>query len=274
MKVVKLTESDLDRIVERVLNEQSQEVTNFDKDYDYKKEGDNFFFKLKVSPVSEKAKNFKSQGKFLNWTKATGAGLEAIKTKVFKETPKQTTTTTTEKPSSIETSTPNENISKEGRNNPLWINLVSKLKSLSYPPKVVTFESRVKPGIPSQSLNWGTAVEQYYKDKSGNYAFNITATDSTQPIEKMNLFNSKDIKKHEEMHNWWIKNGYPEWGSTAIQIKFSDADKLKSDIESFFKMYPPVGGGDEEASPLSVSEPPSAATQTNTTVADTGLDLS
>ena len=108
MKVVKLTESDLDRIVERVLNEQAQEVTNFDKDYDYKKEGDNFFFKLKVSPVSEKAKSFKSQGKFLNWTKATGAGLEAIKTKVFKETPKQTTTTTTttEKPSSIETSTP------------------------------------------------------------------------------------------------------------------------------------------------------------------------
>ena len=105
MKVVKLTESDLTRIVERVLNEQVQEVTNFDKDYDYKKEGDNFFFKLKVSPVSEKAKSFKSQGKFLNWTKATGTGLEAIKTKVFKEIPKQTTTST-EKPSSIETTTP------------------------------------------------------------------------------------------------------------------------------------------------------------------------
>jgi hypothetical protein len=105
VKIVKLTESDLARIVERVLNEQVQEVTNFDKDYDYKKEGDNFFFKLKVSPVSEKAKSFKSQGKFLNWTKATGSGLEAIKTKVFKEIPKQTTTTTT-KPSSTETTTP------------------------------------------------------------------------------------------------------------------------------------------------------------------------
>jgi hypothetical protein len=102
VKIVKLTESDLARIVERVLNEQVQEVTNFDKDYDYKKEGDNFFFKLKVSPVSEKAKGFKSQGKFLNWTKATGAGLEAIKTKVFKEIPRQTTTTTTTKPSSVE----------------------------------------------------------------------------------------------------------------------------------------------------------------------------
>jgi hypothetical protein len=105
MKVVRLTESDLARIVERVLNEQVQEVTNFDKDYDYKKEGDNYFFKLKVSPVSEKAKGFKSQGKFLNWTKATGTGLEAIKTKVFKEVTTQTTSTTP-KPSSTETTTP------------------------------------------------------------------------------------------------------------------------------------------------------------------------
>jgi hypothetical protein len=105
MKIVRLTESDLARIVERVLNEQVQEVTNFDKDYDYKKEGDNYFFKLKVSPVSEKAKGFKSQGKFLNWTKATGTGLEAIKTKVFKEITTQTTSTTP-KPSSTETTTP------------------------------------------------------------------------------------------------------------------------------------------------------------------------
>ena len=105
MKIVRLTESDLTRIVERVLNEQVQEITNFDKDYDYKKEGDNYFFKLKVSPVSEKAKGFKSQGKFLNWTKATGTGLDAIKTKVFKEIITQTTTTPL-KPSSTETATP------------------------------------------------------------------------------------------------------------------------------------------------------------------------
>jgi hypothetical protein len=41
----------------------------------------------------------------LNWTKATGTGLEAIKTKVFKEITTQTTSTTP-KPSSTETTTP------------------------------------------------------------------------------------------------------------------------------------------------------------------------
>lgn len=129
-----------------------------------------------------------------------------------------------------------EDITKEGRNNPLWVNLVSKLKSLSYPPKVITFESYYdEPSVPSQSLNWGTA-----KDKNGNYGFSIATTDSTQPIERMELFNSKDRKKQMEMHNWWKKNGYSTNG-TNVQIKFSDADKLKSDIESFFKIYPPIG---------------------------------
>ena len=111
MKVVKLTESDLTRIVERVLNEQVKEVTNFDKDYDYKKVGAypggiEYFFKLKSSPVSEKAKGLKSQGKFKDWTKATGAGLEAIKTKVFKDAPTNTTKNVAPKPTTSEPKTP------------------------------------------------------------------------------------------------------------------------------------------------------------------------
>lgn len=114
MKVVRLTEDDLKRIVKRVISEQVKEVTNFDKDYDYKKVstypgGMQYFFKLKPSPVSEKAKGLKSQGKFKDWTEATGAGLEAIKTKVFKDAPTTTTTTTTPpKPTTSEpqTSTP------------------------------------------------------------------------------------------------------------------------------------------------------------------------
>lgn len=107
MRLVKLTESDLTRIVERVLNEQVKEITNFDKDYDYKKVdkypgGTEYFFKLKSSPVSEKAKGFKSQGKFKDWTKATGAGLEAIKTKVFKDAPTNTTKTIAPQPTTTE----------------------------------------------------------------------------------------------------------------------------------------------------------------------------
>jgi hypothetical protein len=46
-----------------------QVVTNHDSKYDYKKEGDKYFFKLKNSG---------------DWRVATGDGLEAIKTKVFK----------------------------------------------------------------------------------------------------------------------------------------------------------------------------------------------
>jgi hypothetical protein len=111
MRVVKLNESDLTRIVERVLNEQVKEVTNFDKDYDYKKVGTypggiEYFFKLKSSPVSEKAKGLKSQVKFKDWTKATGGGLEAIKTKVFKDAPTNTTKTVAPKPTTSEPKTP------------------------------------------------------------------------------------------------------------------------------------------------------------------------
>lgn len=121
MRVVKLTESDLTRIVERVLNEQVKEVTNFDKDYDYKKVGAypggvEYFFKLKPSPVSEKAKGLKSQGKFKDWTKASGAGLEAIKTKVFKDAPTNTTKTVAPKTTTSEPKTPEPQTSTAERN--------------------------------------------------------------------------------------------------------------------------------------------------------------
>ena len=56
------------------------EMYNNDKDYDYKKEGDKYFFKLKATPVSEKAKALLAQKKFINWTEAkSGPGLDAIK---------------------------------------------------------------------------------------------------------------------------------------------------------------------------------------------------
>ena len=45
-------------------------VTNHDKTYDYKKSGEEYFYKLKNAA---------------DWTKASGKGLEAIKTKVYKE---------------------------------------------------------------------------------------------------------------------------------------------------------------------------------------------
>lgn len=55
---------------EEVLNSLGNEkiVTNHDKTYDYKKSGEEYFYKLKNAN---------------DWTKASGKGLEAIKTKVY-----------------------------------------------------------------------------------------------------------------------------------------------------------------------------------------------
>lgn len=50
-----------------------------DRDYAYKKEGEKYFFKLQPNPASEGAKKLKQANKYLNWTEATGKGLEAIK---------------------------------------------------------------------------------------------------------------------------------------------------------------------------------------------------
>lgn len=122
---------------------------------------------------------------------------------------------------------------EEGRNNPLWVDLVSKLKTLSFQPKILTFNSYDTPPIPSQSLNWGKA-----KGPNGKYAFSIASTDSKMTKEIMTLFNSKDKENQMEMHNWWKKRGYVTDGNDLL-ISFKDADKLKSDIEEFFKIYPP-----------------------------------
>ena len=122
---------------------------------------------------------------------------------------------------------------KEGRDNPLWVNLVSKLSTLSFKPKILTFNSYGTPPIPSQSLNGGTA-----KEPNGKYLFVIASTDSKTPKEQIRLFNSNDGKNQMEMHNWWKKMGYTTNGG-EISISFKDADKLKNDIETFFKLYPP-----------------------------------
>lgn len=74
-KVIRITENDITRLVKRVLSEQEEQVvTNYDKTYDYKRVGDEYFFKRKESD---------------SWKKASGKGLEAISSKVFKNKEKQ-----------------------------------------------------------------------------------------------------------------------------------------------------------------------------------------
>jgi hypothetical protein len=69
---------------------ESQTLTSNDRDYVYKKEGDKYYFKLQPSPASPSAQNFQKQGKFVDWTEATGKGLEAIKKLTFKPEAMQT----------------------------------------------------------------------------------------------------------------------------------------------------------------------------------------
>jgi hypothetical protein len=121
---------------------------------------------------------------------------------------------------------------KLGRNNPDWINLVSKLKTLSYSPRILTFMDF--DGIPSQSLNWGTT-----KSARGKYGFALASTSPNLPKERMDLFNTEDKENQIEMINWWKSRGYQIDNRSEISINFKDANNLRNDIESFFKIYPP-----------------------------------
>jgi hypothetical protein len=69
---------------------ESQIMTSNDRDYAYKKEGDKYYFKLQPSPVSPKAQAYKKQGKFVDWTAATGGAKDAIAKLNFKPETMQT----------------------------------------------------------------------------------------------------------------------------------------------------------------------------------------
>jgi hypothetical protein len=69
---------------------ESQIMSSNDRDYAYKKEGDKYYFKLQPSPVSSSAQNFMKQGKFVDWTAATGGAKDAIAKLNFKPETMQT----------------------------------------------------------------------------------------------------------------------------------------------------------------------------------------
>jgi hypothetical protein len=50
-----------------------------DKDYEYKKDGETYSFRIKQTPTSANVLALQKQGKYADWTVATGKGLEAIK---------------------------------------------------------------------------------------------------------------------------------------------------------------------------------------------------
>lgn len=85
----------------------AQVLTANDRDYAYKKEGDKYFFKLQPNPVSASAQQYKTAGKFLDWTEAKGKGLAAIQKLNFKPETMDTLAAKDTKvtPSSVQTPT-------------------------------------------------------------------------------------------------------------------------------------------------------------------------
>lgn len=74
-QVLRLSESELIKLIQVIVSEQTQIVTDFDRAFDYKKEGNKFYFKGKG--------NFAE--KYPEWIEpTTDKALDAIKTKVFK----------------------------------------------------------------------------------------------------------------------------------------------------------------------------------------------
>ena len=77
-KTLRLTESELIGVIKNIISEEVQIVTNHDKSFDYKKDGDKFYFKGKG----------KYAEKYPNWTLAKKKeSIDAIRTKVFKMSP-------------------------------------------------------------------------------------------------------------------------------------------------------------------------------------------
>jgi hypothetical protein len=75
-KVIRLTESELIGLIKDIISEETKIVTDHDRAFDYKKDGDKYYFKGKG----------KYKEKYPEWTLAKDKeAVDAIKTKVFKD---------------------------------------------------------------------------------------------------------------------------------------------------------------------------------------------
>jgi len=109
---------------------------------------------------------------------------------------------------------------------PNWVTLVTKLKEIPYP-----YVTHTPSDIPD-SVIW-----------NGKQGWNLDIQEPKPNVnrrdEEINLFNLKDRKNQEILHQWWKKQGYSTDGNT-VSIQYKDADKLKNDLMSFFKVFPPI----------------------------------
>ena len=117
------------------------------------------------------------------------------------------------------------------RNSKNWIYFVSIVGSTLPAPRMETYVGFNN--TPQQRLTWG--------GPQGNYTLRVESSSLY-----MELFDEKDAVQSEKdlgLTNWWKTKGYAiDPNGERITIKFGDAEKIKTNINEFFKAYPPVGG--------------------------------
>jgi len=134
-----------------------------DKDYDYKKVGDKYYFKLKPNPVDPKAQGFKKIGKFKNWTLATNkAAIDAIS-----KLPFLSTVTAFQAPTNVDGSDENFDAPVPTQKGPLIGVYVVQLGE--------------------KTVKWGDTIEFQFKDLKNKGTAPLTISKITPSSENMTV---------------------------------------------------------------------------------------
>jgi len=149
-----------------------------DKDYDYKKVGDKYYFKLKPNPVDPKAQGFKKIGKFKNWTLATNkAAIDAIS-----KLPFLSTVTAFQAPTNVDGSDETFDApvptNTDGSDETFDAPVQTKKGPLMGTPIVQLGEKTVK---------WGDTIEFQFKDLKNSGTAPLTISKITPSSENMTV---------------------------------------------------------------------------------------
>jgi hypothetical protein len=180
------------------------EMYNNDKDYDYKKEGDKYYFKLKATPKSDEAQAYKKQGKFANWTAAKpGPGLDAIKALPFQavappppntdgsdetfDAPVQTigTTTTSTYPWIENGKASFEALKKSYVADPNFNKFLEKLKNLSQDQIEKIKQDFKAQNFPTTAVSYSAMMNAFYDAKRFKSTTPEASTASTGTIDAL-----------------------------------------------------------------------------------------
>lgn len=181
-----------------ILNEQID--TTHDKTYDYKKEGDTYYFRKKDSGES-------------GWKKATGTGLEAIRTKVFGEKPKKSTTQPTTKKTSTTQPTTVKYDEEDFFNPENYLKTTMPGSTTRVERKPLINIIKEPPKLPFKDKTEGNKFRNWVNDNYPAYAKEI------------------DLDRSGSYNNEYIKKAWGRYGNEYIEDK-STTNTKNSDEES------------------------------------------